>query len=69
MNELENLMVSSISDLDATSVTLNFILCIAMSLLARVFYIRFSTSLTGKTSHRNRDTNPCNHSVLSYFSC
>ncbi len=48
MNGLENLMVPSISDLDATSVTLNFILCIAMSLLARVFYIRFSTSLTGK---------------------
>ena len=38
MNELENLMVSSISDLDATSVTLNFILCIAMKFLLLEFF-------------------------------
>ena len=48
MNGIENLMGSSISDLDATSVAINFILCIGMSFLTRIFYIRYSTSLTGK---------------------
>tara|TARA_B100000242_G_scaffold291993_1_gene266439 strand:+ start:1982 stop:2653 length:672 start_codon:yes stop_codon:yes gene_type:complete len=48
MNGIENLLSTSISDLDVISVGLNFILCVGMSFIARTFYIRFSTSLTGK---------------------
>ena len=48
MNGIENLLSTSVSDLDVMSVGLNFILCVGMSFIARTFYIRFSTSLTGK---------------------
>ena len=48
MNEVSNLIGSGISDLDSTAIAVNFILCVIMSFIARLFYIRFSTSLTGK---------------------
>ena len=48
MNNIENLLSSGNSDIDAISIGLNFILCVLMSFIARSFYIRYSTSLTGK---------------------
>ena len=48
MNEVSNLIGSGISDLDSTAIAVNFILCVIMSFIAMLFYIRFSTSLTGK---------------------
>ena len=48
MNEINNLMPTGISDLDTVSVIINFVLCVIMSFIARSFYIKYSTSLTGK---------------------
>ena len=48
MNNLDSLISSGFSDLDTVSVIINFILCVIMSFIARLFYIKYSTSLTGK---------------------
>lgn len=48
MNNIESFLSSGSSDIDAISVGVNFILCVLMSFIARSFYIRYSTSLTGK---------------------
>ena len=48
MDEINNLMPTGISDLDTVSIITNFILCVIMSFIARSFYIKYSTSLTGK---------------------
>jgi hypothetical protein len=48
MDEINNIMPMGISDLDTVSIITNFILCVIMSFIARSFYIKYSTSLTGK---------------------
>lgn len=39
---------SGFAELDFFSVIFNFIMCVLMSFIARLFYIKYSTSLTGK---------------------
>ena len=39
---------SGFAELDLFSVIFNFIMCVLMSFIARLFYIKYSTSLTGK---------------------
>ena len=39
---------SGFAELDIFSVIFNFIMCVLMSFIARLFYIKYSTSLTGK---------------------
>jgi uncharacterized membrane protein YhiD involved in acid resistance len=39
---------SGFAELDLFSVIFNFVMCVLMSFIARLFYIKYSTSLTGK---------------------
>ncbi len=39
---------SGFAELDLFSIIFNFVLCVLMSFIARLFYIKYSTSLTGK---------------------
>ena len=39
---------SGFAELDLFSIIFNFIMCVLMSFIARLFYIKYSTSLTGK---------------------
>lgn len=52
MNTVDSLLnatsSSGFAELDLFSVIFNFIMCVLMSFIARLFYIKYSTSLTGK---------------------
>jgi hypothetical protein len=48
MEEINKLYMQTIPDVDLIIVLMNFVFCIAMSLLVKKVYIKYSVSLTGK---------------------